>query len=183
MPGRKPKPIERQIAEGDPRKVGKAKLEAKLSEQIKATSGLPHCPRHLKGRARYAWTFWAEELQVMKLDKRPDAPMLEGACRAYERAVKADLILDESGLIVEDKFIEPESGEVIVLRVRKHPAVEVSNRSWLIVKAFCCEFGLTPAARMRVKVETGKDDDDDLVKVLSQARQPQPQSTGSAMVQ
>ena len=177
MRGRKPKPVERQITEGDPSKRGKGKLERKAAAGIKASPGLPPCPRHLKGRSRSAWKFFSAELAAMKLDKRPDGPMLEGTCRAYERAVKADLILDKQGLTVEDKFVDKD-GEVLVLRVRKHPAVEISNRSWLIVKAFCSEFGLTPVSRIRLNSDfdgTGgdvKDEIDKLETVLSKPRIP-----------
>ena len=49
MRGRKPKPLEKQISEGDPRKKGKGKLEAedkkaalaKLSTEEKIALGLP----------------------------------------------------------------------------------------------------------------------------------------------
>jgi P27 family predicted phage terminase small subunit len=107
----------------------------------------------------------------MNLDKRPDGPMLEGACRAYERAVKADLILDRDGLTVEDKFINDE-GEAITLKIKKHPAVDISNRSWLIVRAFCSEFGLSPVSRTRLKVDSEEDSSEaDLVAALSAPRE------------
>lgn len=166
------------MAEGDPRKHGKNKLEERLAAGPKATTGLPNCPRHLKGRSRSVWNFFSEELAAMKLDKRPDGPMLEGVCRAYERAVQADLILDKQGLTFDEKFID-DTGEVHILKIKKHPAVEISNRSWLIVKAFCSEFGLTPVSRIRLSVANQDDEGaDDLAAMLSRPRQP-----GSALVQ
>jgi P27 family predicted phage terminase small subunit len=171
LKGRKPKPTSRQIAEGDPRKKGVGKLQEKLASEPKAARGLPPCPIHLKGRARTAWKFWAEELAAMNLDRRPDGPMLEGACRAYERAVEADLIIDKEGLLARDQFIE-EDGQVVVLRTKKHPAVEISNRCWLIVRAFCSEFGLSPVSRTRLTIERKDDGEDELMKILSQPREP-----------
>jgi len=73
MRGTKPKSTAQRIAEGDPGKVGKGKLQEKLAAEPKASAGLPECPSHLKGRARGAWGFWAEELVVMNLDRKPDA--------------------------------------------------------------------------------------------------------------
>lgn len=105
----------------------------------------------------------------MRLDKRPDGPMLEGTCVAYARAVQADLILDEEGILVKELFINDE-GEAIVLKVKKHPAVEISNRSWLIVRAFCSEFGLSPVSRTRLSITKEPDAEDDLMKLLSQPR-------------
>lgn len=181
MKGRKPKSAERQIAEGDPAKRGVHKLAQKLAATPKARSGLPACPRHLKGRARYAWGFWSEELAVMKLDKRPDGPMLEGACQQYARAVQADLIVEREGLICTENYIDDE-GHVVPLRVKKHPAVEISNRSWLIVKAFCCEFGMTPVSRTRLTLDGAKSGshEDELLKALSQ---PRSKSAGTPLIQ
>lgn len=170
MRGRRPKPIAKHIADGDPSKHGKHVLERRLEAEPKPTGELSACPKHLTGRARRTWNFWTEELSAMKLSKRPDNQMLEGACVAYARAVAADLILEKEGLIVKENYID-EAGEVHVLKIRKHPAVDISNRSWLIVKAFCCEFGLSPVSRMRLVVpKDAGEDHDDLVRLLSQPR-------------
>lgn len=169
MRGRKPKPAAQQISEGDPAKRGVHKLDQRLAAEPKAPRGLPPIPDHLKGLARDVWKFWARELSIMQLDRRPDGPMLEGACVAYSRAVEADLILSEKGIIVEDKFID-DSGEVIVLKTKKHPAVEISNRSWVLVKAFCSEFGLSPVSRTRLAIP--KDDDGDIDALMKALREP-----------
>src|SRR5690242_2033149 len=151
MKGRKPKPTKRQISEGDPRQRGKRKIQAKLDAEPKAASGLPRCPTHLRGRARAAWNFWAKQLELMDLDSMPDAQMLEGACVGYERAVKADLILQKDGLIVEDSRVV--NGSLVILKRRAHPAVNVSRVAWNQVRAFCSEFGLSPVSRTRLAVE------------------------------
>jgi hypothetical protein len=72
--GPKPKSIQAQLAAGDPRKVGKNKLERLLAAEPKASSGLPSCPEHQKGRARDAWAFWSAELAVMDMDRPPGRP-------------------------------------------------------------------------------------------------------------
>jgi len=113
MKGRKPKPTARKIAEGDARKIGKRKLEAKQQAEPTAFPGLPKCPRHLRGRARAAWNFWVPELEIMSLDKRPDAMMLEGACVNYARAVQADLLIEREGLMEKKGF--PESYDLPAL--------------------------------------------------------------------
>lgn len=186
MKGRKPRPIERQIAEGDPRKHGKRTLERRLANQPKATGELPPCPRHLKGRARAAWTFWSAELAAMKLSKRPDAQMLEGACRAYERAVKADLIVDDEGLIIEEKTFnrrkDAKGVETVSVTIRKktHAAVAISNKSWVIVRSFCSEFGLSPISRIRLAVDKNppQDDDAQIMQLLSRTRTTNAEPTG-----
>lgn len=160
MRGRKPKPTLQKIAEGDPGKKGVHVLERQRDSEPKATPGLPVCPKHLVGRARWAWNFWSEELVAMKLDRRPDGPMLEGACRNYERAVAADLLVEEKGLLIEDRFID-DSGEIHVLKTKKNPAVEISSRAWLLVRAFCSEFGLSPVSRTRLAIEKADSSSDE----------------------
>jgi hypothetical protein len=53
--GRKPKPLQQQIAEGDPRQRGKWKLRDRLQAEPKAARGLPPCPERLTGVARQRW--------------------------------------------------------------------------------------------------------------------------------
>jgi P27 family predicted phage terminase small subunit len=171
--GRKPKPTARQISEGDPSKRGKRKLEARLAAEPKPAKGLPNCPRHLKGRARYAWNFWVEELAGMNLDRRPDAMALEGACLNYSRAVEADLIVARDGMMVEESTVT-EEGEKILLRIKYHPAISVSNAAWRQLRAFCGEFGFSPVSRTRLAIEKQDDGIEDLAAMLSRPRQPRP---------
>jgi P27 family predicted phage terminase small subunit len=172
MRGRKPKPTAQQIAAGDPRKRGKGKLETQLACEPKAEAGLPACPRHLRGRARAAWTFWSEALNVMGIDKRPDAMMLEGACVNYARAVEADQIVARDGIMLNISRIDEESGEVVLLKTQYNPAITVSNAAWRQVRAFCSEFGLSPVSRTRLTIEKQDDGVEDLAKVLMQPRVP-----------
>jgi P27 family predicted phage terminase small subunit len=148
---RKRKPIQLQIAEGDPRQRGKRKLHEKLACAILPVSGLD-CPSHLKGRARSTWNRWKRELEIMDLDSRCDAEMLEGACVHYARAVQADLQIAKEGITVREPVIVNGHAHSTLTRIKKNPAVTVSDASWLIVKAFCSEFGLSPASRMRLQV-------------------------------
>jgi P27 family predicted phage terminase small subunit len=172
MRGRKPKPTSRQISEGDPRKKGKNKLAEKLAAEPTTTHGLPACPRHLKGRARSAWGFWATELADMNLDRRPDAMMLEGACVGYERAVQADLILMADGLVCKHITVDRETGQPLE-KLKSHPAVAISRAAWGQVRAFCSEFGLSPVSRTRLAIDR-KEKVEDLAAILSRPRPERP---------
>lgn len=103
----------------------------------------------------------------MGLDKRPDAPMLEGACCAYGRAVQADLLLQRDGLVFSEKKRTADGKSFEVVKLRKHPAVEISARSWTLVKAFCSEFGLSPVSRTRLAIAPKQEPDDELSKMLA----------------
>ena len=175
MRGRKPKPTALQIAEGDPRKLGVHKLEQKLEAEAKGYRGLPNCPSHLQGRARKAWRFWSEELEFMNIDCRPDAQMLEGACVAYEAAVDAYETIQKQGRLVAKRVLDPETNKLVVANVKPHPAVAQGNAAWALMRAFCSEFGLSPVSRTRLAIEKPTVGEDDLLEILSRAREPKTQ--------
>jgi P27 family predicted phage terminase small subunit len=169
--GQKPKPIQSQIAAGDPRKKGVHKLEQQLAAEPQASRGLPCCPEHLKGRARGAWEFWAEELGVMDLDRRPDAHMLEGACVAYDAAVSSYETILAQGRLIAKKALDPSTNKLVVVDVKPHPAVRQGNQAWALMRSFCTEFGLSPVSRMRLAVEKEDVGDADLLELLGRPRE------------
>ena len=169
MVGRKPKTTSQQISAGDPRKIGKRKLQERLEAEPKATRGLAGCPKHVKGRARLAWKFWAEELEAMEIDRRPDSMMLEGTCVMYARAVEADIAIQRDGITVQDSTIN-KAGEVVVLNSKPHPAIAISNTAWTQLRSFCSEFGLSPVSRTRLSLNPAEKVDD-LAMLLSKPRQ------------
>jgi P27 family predicted phage terminase small subunit len=171
MRGRKPKPTTQQIAAGDPRKLGVHRLEQKLEAEAKGARGLPKCPAHLKGLARKAWRFWSEELMHMNLDCRPDAMMLEGACIAYQAAIDAYETIQKQGSLVAKRILDPETNKLVVSNVKAHPAVAQGNAAWMVMKAFCSEFGLSPISRTRLAIEKSPAEEDDLMAILSQPRE------------
>jgi len=172
MRGRKPKPVARQIAEGDPSKRGVHKLDERLEAEPRATRGLPPCPDHLKGKARKAWRFWAEELESMNLDCRPDSMMLEGACASYATFVEMYELVETQGKLVAKKERNPVTGAMEVVDVRPHPGLAIRDRALMQMKAFCSEFGLSPVSRARLFVERKESDGDDLMALLTQPREP-----------
>ena len=159
-----------QIAEGDTRKLGVNKLKELAEREPKAERGLPPCPDHLMGRARDAWHFWSEELAQMKLDHRPDAHALECLCSAYALASTAADDIALHGTIIEEPVVV--DGQVVGMRRRKNPAVEIANAAWRNVRGFCSDFGFSPAARTRIALEKPDTTEQDLMKLLSEPRLP-----------
>ena len=135
--GRRPKPTELKILEGNP---GKRKLNKR---EPKPTSLVPACPAHLKGIARQAWLKYSGELYRLKLMTNVDTIALEGLCVAVARALKADRILEKEGFTI--RTIQ---GNVI-----QRCEVSISKSSWEAVRKFLSEFGMTPAARSRIQME------------------------------
>ena len=88
--GQRPKPTAIQIVEGDPRRLGKNKLQEKAAHEPQPSEGLPKCPVHLRGYARGAWYRWRKQLQGMDLDRAPDAQApLAGRVSAQLRLARA----------------------------------------------------------------------------------------------
>lgn len=181
MRGRKPKPTALQLSEGDPRKLGVHRLEQKLEAEAKSSRGLPRCPAHLKGVARKVWKIWSKELERMNLDCRPDAQMLEGACVAYEEAVESYETIQKQGRLVPKRVWDPQTSTWKLAGFKPHPAVAQKNAAWMLLKAFCSEFGLSPVSRTRLAMERPTEGDDELQEILrrprEQRKQQQPMET------
>lgn len=123
--------------------------------------------------------FWSEELKTMKLDKRPDGPMLEGACWNYARAVQAELMLVAGGLTVEEKALT-KTGDVVVLKTRAHPAVGIVSRAWTLVRAFCSEFGLSPASRAGLTLDKDVNREQQRANFLESLKRPRGEPAGGS---
>lgn len=167
--------------DGDTRKIGTKKHRHKIDNAPKTSSGLPECPARLKGLAREQWDRWSSQLDEMGMGRAPDAPMLEGACVAYARAVQADSIIDREGMMDKvygiiksiDKAGNPKQKRVL-LKQKPHPAIVISSNAWKQARSFCTEFGLTLASSTRMPGEKKGDDLADIKKVISAPRDSRP---------
>ena len=169
MRGRKPQSAALQVVAGDPRRIGKAKLEAKAAREVKAQDGLPPCPQYLKGYARGAYNFYRRELQRMDVDRKPDGHALECVALSYQDVVECSKILAKQGRIIP-KRARDASGNFVVVGLMSHPATRQRNAAMLILRAFAAEFGLTPTSRLRLSVDREPEEEDDLFALLSQPR-------------
>jgi len=138
-PGRKPKPLKKQIAEGDPRHHGIHKLGERLANTPQPSKGLPDCPEYLTGASRYAYNVWKEELELMDMDRRPDAQMLEAAAIAY--GVMRDA-LEARNWRLTDKYLKT-------------------------LRSLTNEFGFTPVSREGLNIEKPDGGEGELAEILA----------------
>jgi P27 family predicted phage terminase small subunit len=167
--GRKPQSAALQVVAGDPRRIGKAKLEAKAAREVKAQDGLPPCPQYLKGYARGAYNFYRRELQRMGVDHMPDGHALECAALSYQDVVECSKMIAKQNRLIP-KRARDAAGNWVVVGLMTHPAVRQRNAAMLILRAFAAEFGLTPTSRLRLSVDREPEEEDDLWQLLSQPR-------------
>lgn len=143
----RPIPTALKMLRGNP---GKKALNKK---EPKPETGIPECPAHLTPEATKIWGNLSFLLNSMGVLTVADAVSLEMFVEAVAdvRALRDDI--KENGRSYKSKTA---SGEEIV---RPNPAAAQVQDADRRVRAWCIEFGLTPASRGKVSVvETIKDD-------------------------
>jgi len=140
--GRKPKPRGLRILEG--RHEGVDSGGRKIEPGIEFERSAPEPPEFLDGRALEEWHRVVVELGPLGLLKRADRAALTAYCLAWARLVDARALIVKEGLTVEGLH-----GDV------RNPAVMVEEAASKEIRAWCSEFGLTPAAEAKVSRPEG----------------------------
>ncbi len=148
--GRKPKPTALKVLEGNP---GKRPLNTKEPQPEKKA---PRCPSWLEQEAKNEWRRMSKTLEAMGVLTQVDKAAFAGYCQAYARWKEAEEFLSKHGTI----FKTP-SGYI-----QQVPQVSIAQTYLKVMKDFCSEFGLTPAARTRINVDTEAVNTDDPMEKL-----------------
>ncbi|WP_147564934.1 phage terminase small subunit P27 family [Clostridium tyrobutyricum] len=143
--GRKPKPTAIKVLEGNP---GKRPLN---QNEPKPEKKAPKCPAWLEAEAKKEWRRMSKTLEAIGVLTQVDASAFAGYCQAYARWKEAEEFLSKHGTI----FKTP-SGYI-----QQVPQVSIAQTYLKIMKDFCSEFGLTPAARSRISVSTAEGSSED----------------------
>ncbi|WP_069648975.1 phage terminase small subunit P27 family [Caloranaerobacter ferrireducens] len=148
--GRKPKPTALKVLEGNPGKRPLNKNEPKPEKKA------PRCPSWLEPEAKKEWKRMAKTLETIGILTQVDAAAFAGYCQAYARWKEAEEFLSKHGTI----FKTP-SGYI-----QQVPQVSIAQTYLKIMKDFCSEFGLTPSARSRIRVDGDTSTNDDPMEEL-----------------
>lgn len=148
--GRKPKPTALKILEGNP---GKRPLNQK---EPKPKRKAPRCPSWLEEEAKREWRRMSKTLEIIGVLTQVDKAAFAGYCQAYARWKEAEEFLSKHGTI----FKTP-SGYI-----QQVPQVSIAQTYLKVMKDFCSEFGLTPAARTRIQVDTTETSTNDPMEAL-----------------
>ena len=152
--GRKPKPTALKVLEGNPGKRPLNELEPKPKKQA------PSCPSWLEPEAKKEWRRMAKTLESIGILTEIDKAAFAGYCQAYARWKEAEEFLSKHGTI----FKTP-SGYI-----QQVPQVSIAQTYLKVMKDFSSEFGLTPAARTRIQINTKEvESDDPMEKMLRKA--------------
>jgi P27 family predicted phage terminase small subunit len=143
--GRKNKPTAQKKLEGNP---GKRELNDKEPQPDVV---IPECPKHLKGAAREEWDRITVELQALGIISNIDRAALVAYCTAWGDYVYACAKLNEPD---EDDVITSIKGGRY-----QNPWVAIKTGAMDRLVRYAAEFGMTPASRARIKVETPSEED------------------------
>ena len=102
---------------------------------------LPSPPAWLSSYAKTEWRRIAPLLRDQGLLERVDRAALATYCRAWSQLRKADKSIQEDGLYTDTAT----GGRKL------NPAVTAAAQAQKQIKDFCVEYGLTPAARVRIQ--------------------------------
>lgn len=152
--GPPPKPTALRAITGDTRRQAKAPGD----HEPKPARERPPRPGHLRETAVVAWDDLCELLDGMGVLTVADGYALEMLVEAYADWRDARAMIELHGMTQPKWMIDPE-GEVCVAGIVARPEVGMADKAWRRFHAMLCEFGLTPAARTRVKVKPAEQED------------------------
>ena len=113
--------------------------------------GVPECPAYIEGVARSCWEQVAPMLDEMGVLTKADGVALALLCTTFARWRLAEELLDEHGQVHP---ILDNNGDVKYLQ--QTPYVSIARNNAHALKGMLEQFGLTPSARSRIRVEPVK---------------------------
>jgi P27 family predicted phage terminase small subunit len=137
MRGRKPIPTKIHILKGNP---GQRRLNDKEPKPVEC---IPRCPTELDDIAKKEWKRITKVLYDCGLVTEIDRPGLASFCQVYSRWIQAEQKIQQEGMIIDSP-----NGYPIL-----SPYLGIANRAIDQMGKALTEFGMTPAARSRIKVE------------------------------
>lgn len=135
MRGRKPTPTALKLVQGvENRRIN--------DDEPQPDEGVPVCPSKNR-RVREVWDYTMKQLQAMRTITMADRDNLHAYCQAVVLFEDATKILETEGLM---------SGAASSGRQMQHPATKIQASAMMNMRSLANEFGLTPAARTKIRV-------------------------------
>lgn len=149
--GRPKKPTALKVLEGNP---GKRPLP---QNEPKPTPISPECPKWLDREAKNLWKQLVPELERLGLITVIDGEAFAAACQSYATWVRCQKFFKKKNPDTKKPygmtFTTPNG------YIQQRPEVTIGNKALADFRAFCTEFGLTPASRTRINIKpTDKED-------------------------
>jgi P27 family predicted phage terminase small subunit len=136
--GRKPKPVEQRIVEGNPRKH--AIPQPLLVAGRPTAHELDEPPDHLPPEAKQFWLTSVTRLIEVGIIDRVDVPVLEQLAVQYARIRQAQRVLAQDG-----HYSRGAAGQL-----KEHPAMKIEQNATMMFLKIAEHYALTPIARTRL---------------------------------
>lgn len=149
MAGRRPKPTHLKLVTGNP---GKRTLNR---AEPSPARGVPEQPGHLSPGAKVAWEKFSSLLDKMGVLTEADGAALEQVSEIY-----AEIVSLRADIAINGRFqtVLTKSGDEMERLRPSYSALMDADRR---LKAWLVEFGVTPAARGKVKVNGAAEKQED----------------------
>jgi len=152
---RRPKPTAIRKLEGD------AGHHRKLpGEEPKPQVGKPEMPKGMGTAAKRHWRRYVHNLMLLNVLTVVDGQALEQACRCAALAEKYGNAVNDEPII--DVPIFDNEGKIVAWQKQPNKLLPAYLATSKTMKAFQIEFGLTPASRVKLRVEKKPDADQEL---------------------
>lgn len=155
MPGRRAKTVEEHKQQGtyQPCRHGH-------HTNPEPTPGAPEPPDHLDGEALAMWHRMCGSFADMKTLAMVDAAALERFCFLWERADRVDRILSDPAVDLLFEKVTVDSSGVEHVEPKRNPLLAESLALNRELRMWLAEFGMTPAARGKVKIPKKAEEED-----------------------
>lgn len=123
------------------------------------------CPELLKDEARGEWDRITRQLSANNMLYDVDYPLLVSYCQKigeYYNCVKS---VQEGGYFFE---IKDSKGQI--KSITKNPAVAIGNEALKIAIGLAAQFGVSPAARAKIKINKKVEEEDPFEKLMNASR-------------
>ena len=150
--GRRPLPTAVKKLRGN---AGKQKLN---DAEPKPPQGDPEMPPDLPKAAAAEWKRIIPELRMLGVLSTIDRAALAAYCHAFARWFQAEREVKRYGITVREPILHL-GARTAYVRIKKNPAVTISEGAMKLMKAFLVEFGMTPSSRSRVRIAPPTDED------------------------
>lgn len=146
--GRKAKPIELHLVNGNKSRLTKAEIEQRqeVEKKIKPKTNRIKCPDWIEAdyEAERKWKVLVKELKELDLITNVDVDALAAYCDAYSQYVMCAKIIRDEGLMVDYTNKSAETNRV------PHPLLTKKKQLFEQMKSLAVEFGLTPSSRAKI---------------------------------
>ena len=159
MKGRKPKPTNLKILEGN---RGKRPLP---TNEPKPDPVAPKCPAWLHKDAKKEWKRIAPQLERLGLLTQVDMAALAGYCESWAQYKRSIEFIHKHGEVYP---IKDDEGKVKYLQ--QVPQVSIANKALANIRAAATQFGLSASDRGRIQVPGMEDREDEMEQMLNKKR-------------